>query len=206
MKRLVIFGCGGHARSVADVALSSGILELLFVDRNARPAERVLGFPVITDAEFASLHMRKPSVIVALGDNREREQVFDGLVKSGFSAIALVAHDAHRGVGVAIGVGSFVGSGAHLGPEASIGQNTIINTRAVIEHGARVEAHSHVSVNATLAGFVHIGERVMIGVGATVIDRVSICSETVVGAGSVVVEDIVEPGTYVGIPARRIRS
>lgn len=206
LKCLVIFGCGGHARSVADVALSNGIREMLFVDAKARPSERLLGFPVITEVEFTSMNMQKPIFLVALGDNQTRERVFGELVKRGLSPVDLVAHDAHRGVGVTIGAGTFVGNGAHLGPEVNIGQNTIINTRAVVEHGTHVGTHSHVAVNATLAGFVHVGDRVMIGASATIIDRVSICSDAIVGAGSVVVRDIVEPGVYMGVPARPLRD
>lgn len=203
-KPLVIFGCGGHARSVADVALSNGIGEILFVDPNARPAERVLGFPVITDIEFASKPRPDAAFFVALGDNRQRQEVFDRLVTDGMLPVALVARGIYRGAGVTIGDGAFVGAGAHLGPEARIGPNTIINTRSIVEHGSTVGAHTHVAVNVTLAGFVHIGDRAMIGAGATVIDRVSICSDTIIGAGSVVIADITEAGTYVGAPVRRV--
>jgi serine acetyltransferase len=34
---------------------------------------------------------------------------------------------------------------------------------------------------------------------------VKLCDDVVVGAGAVVARDIVEPGTYVGVPARRVR-
>ena len=36
---LLIMGCGGHARSVADIALHIGFKELLFVDHGARAGE-----------------------------------------------------------------------------------------------------------------------------------------------------------------------
>lgn len=48
-----------------------------------------------------------------------------------------------------------------------------------------------------------VGDWVSIGSNATILP-VRICSEVVIGAGSVVTADIVEPGTYVGNPARRI--
>ena len=54
------------------------------------------------------------------------------------------------------------------------------------------------------AGRCHIGRLVMIGAGATVIDRIRICDNVVIGAGTTVVRDIIEPGTYVGTPARRL--
>lgn len=44
-----------------------------------------------------------------------------------------------------------------------------------------------------------------IGAGATVKNNLIICEKTVVGAGAAVVRNIEEPGTYVGVPARRIK-
>ena len=51
-----------------------------------------------------------------------------------------------------------------------------------------------------------IGEGAWIGAGATVSNNISICQDCVIGAGAVVVKDIVEKGTYVGVPARNIST
>lgn len=51
-----------------------------------------------------------------------------------------------------------------------------------------------------------MGNNVFCGVGSTIIDKISICDDVVIGAGAVVIEDIVEPGTYVGIPAKEYIS
>ena len=50
----------------------------------------------------------------------------------------------------------------------------------------------------------NIGNYVSIGSNATILP-VSICDHVVIGAGAVVTEDITEPGTYVGNPAKRIK-
>jgi acetyltransferase-like isoleucine patch superfamily enzyme len=63
-----------------------------------------------------------------------------------------------------------------------------------------------VSVNATVAGRCRVGDRVFLGAGSVVIDGVSIADDIVIGAGAVVVDDLHESGTYVGAPARRVRS
>lgn len=48
-----------------------------------------------------------------------------------------------------------------------------------------------------------IGNNVSIGSNATILP-VKICDKVVIGAGAVVTKDIVEPGVYVGNPARKI--
>lgn len=48
-KDLVIVGCGGHARSVADVAMSCGVCDFIFWDINARENEKLFAFPVLSN-------------------------------------------------------------------------------------------------------------------------------------------------------------
>ncbi len=191
---LIILGCGGHARSVADVALANGIEELIFVDDNARPQEKIWEFNVLKNLPSITA-----PIIIALGDNQQRADRF----AQQKNVTSLIALSAHIGKNARIEPGVFVANGAHIGPNAQIGANTIINTHAVIEHDCTIGKHCHISVNATVAGKCDIGDFVMLGAGATVIDGIKICSNVIIGAGAVVIQDITEPGTYVGIPARK---
>jgi acetyltransferase-like isoleucine patch superfamily enzyme len=50
---------------------------------------------------------------------------------------------------------------------------------------------------------VFVGEGSWIGAGVSVNNNIKICSGCMIGAGAVVVKDIIEPGTYIGIPARK---
>ena len=43
------------------------------------------------------------------------------------------------------------------------------------------------------------------GTGAHILQGLTISDDTIVGAGAVVTKDITEPGTYVGVPARKIK-
>jgi acetyltransferase-like isoleucine patch superfamily enzyme len=53
-------------------------------------------------------------------------------------------------------------------------------------------------------GSTYIGNGVSIGSNATILP-VKICDNVVIGAGAVVTKDIVESGTYIGSPARKLR-
>jgi acetyltransferase-like isoleucine patch superfamily enzyme len=74
-----------------------------------------------------------------------------------------------------------------------------------VEHDNLIGDFAHISVGAKLAGTVTIGPESWIGIGAVVSNNLSICGGCMVGAGAVVVKNITEPGTYVGVPARRIK-
>ena len=203
-KKLIILGFGGHARSVADVALACGYLDLLFVDSNAVPGESFLGYPVVQ--EFGHLDDSWCDAFAASGDGRQRREQCLTIARAGLQLVTLIAPSASVGAGSVIGPGCTVGHHAHIGPMAKIGRACIINTGAVVEHESRVGGYAHVSVNSTIAGRSELGAFSMLGAGATITDKVKVAGNVVVGAGAAVVASIESAGTYVGVPARKRNS
>ncbi|MEJ8293832.1 NeuD/PglB/VioB family sugar acetyltransferase [Delftia tsuruhatensis] len=200
---MIIFGFGGHARSVADVALSAGYESLFFIDENARSNENFLGHPVFRS--LSSLDEVACDAISASGDNLRREKHCEEIEARGFKLISLISPLASLGAGSLIAEGGFIAHHAHVGPMASIGRGAIVNTGAIIEHESSVGGFSHVSVKAVIAGRSGLGNFSMLGAGAVVIDGISVGSHVVIGAGAVVCNDITEPGVYVGIPAHKLK-
>ena len=199
---IVIIGCGGHARSVADVLLNNQKLrdekneDFYFVDENAKPEERIFGRNVYSHVVDESNY-----VILAIGDNEKRKQYYERQVS--FSYLNLISQDAYIGTETHMGDGNFIAHRAYVGPECIIGKGNIINTGASIDHECKIGNFSHIAVGATLAGKVVIGDRVFVGAGATIIDGIQIGDDIVIGAGSTVVSDLMVPGVYIGTPARR---
>lgn len=199
---LVVLGFGGHARSVADVALRAGIDRLLFVDEAARPGEGFAGF--VAQRHWPEL---QPGwcAFPASGDAGRRKDLMSAAEARGFEICALLSPSAYVGVEAVVHKGAMIAHRAHIGPGATIGAGAIVNTAAVIDHETQIGEYCHIAVNATVAGRCVIGRGVMIGAGAVVVDNVRVCDGVTVGAGTVVVRNITEPGTYVGSPARRLR-
>lgn len=201
---LVIFGCGGHARSVADVAVTSGWKDIIFVDPKAQPEEKIMGFSVIN--EYLADRPDDTDFFIGIGDNIQRDSLFNRIIQSGFSPVNIISPNAHISKYAKLGFGIFVGNNAHIGPEATIHHNSIINTHAVIEHECEIGYHVHIAIGALVAGRSKIGSGCFIGAGAIIRDGTKIHANTVIGAGGVVVSDIIEEGTYVGIPVKKINS
>lgn len=141
------------------------------------------------------------NAFLAIGDNQRRE-LFWTQYSSLFNLLTIISGSSEVSSFATVGKNVFVGNFAHVGPEVSIGDNTIINTAAIIEHEVKIGCHSHVGPNATISGRTQIGDRVFIGVGAVVKDSIRIGSDIVVGAGAVVVKDLLDPGVYIGCPAK----
>jgi sugar O-acyltransferase (sialic acid O-acetyltransferase NeuD family) len=200
MSGVLILGYGGHARSVADVALSLGVKQLLFVDSNARPNEKFGAFPVLSD--WMQELPEGWAVMPASGDNANREEQIEQVAKRGWPLATLIAPTATIGFGASVGAGTLVAHHAHVGPMAKLGVGCIINTGAIIEHECTVGNSTHISVNATVAGRVRIGSRCFLGANSTVIDGVNIVDDVTLGAAACAHRNLVAPGTYVGVPAR----
>lgn len=94
---------------------------------------------------------------------------------------------------------------AVVNPSAKIGKHCIINTGAIVEHDNVLGDYVHLSPNATLTGGATVGECTHIGAGASTKQVISITNNCVIGAGASVVKDITESGTYVGVPARKMK-
>jgi acetyltransferase-like isoleucine patch superfamily enzyme len=86
----------------------------------------------------------------------------------------------------------------------TISDNVLLNTASRISHHSTIRSHCFVAPGVTIAGKVTIEECCFLGVGSTIFDNVSIPSGTLIGGGAVVVRSIVQAGTYIGVPAKKV--
>ena len=202
-ERVIVIGASGHGKVAADIVRSSGDTLLGFLDDNALLPPEIAGIPVLGKvADYANYP--DASFVIGIGSSAVREKIarqLDGV--RWYTAIHPAA--VVSALDVQVGEGSVVMANAVLNPSARVGKHSIINTAAVVEHDNRIGDFAHVSVGARLGGTVSIGNHSWIGMGATVSNNVSICACCMIGAGAVVIRDIKESGTYVGVPAGKIK-
>jgi acetyltransferase EpsM len=211
MKKIVIWGAGGHALVLADAIRSGGQYEVagFLVDAQytsaTRPsvASKILGGPEQMGAILAD---GIDLAVVGVGDCGKRLELAALLEAAGFCLATVVHPRAIIAAGVDLGVGTFIAAGAIVNPGVRIERNVIINTGAIIDHECRIGAGAHVSPGARLAGNVIIGQAAWIGIGATVVDDVAVGARTVIGAGAVVLADVPEGVVAYGVPAKTIKT
>lgn len=202
MNRLVILGANGHGKVVADIASKCGYKEIVFLDDNER-IKYCMEYPVIGKCSDIGLYL-EDDFVIAIGNPQTREKMQKQIINSCGKIVSLIHPSAVIASGVQIGKGTVVMAGAVINPDSKIGDGCIINTGATVDHDNVIEDFVHVSVGSHLAGTVRIGKSTWTGVGAVVSNNISICEKCVIGAGAVVVRDIVEEGTYVGVPAKKV--
>ena len=99
-----------------------------------------------------------------------------------------------------------VGAQAMVGSKAAIGLGVVQNALSSIEHDDSIGDFCFLGTGAILCGRVSTGEGVFVGGGATVKPGVNIGARSTIGTGAVVVKDVPDDATYVGNPARAMRS
>jgi sugar O-acyltransferase (sialic acid O-acetyltransferase NeuD family) len=201
--RPLILGASGHGRVVADIASRLNRYEqIAFLDDDEGKTS-ALDHPVLGTVATVDRYLEDFDVFVAVGDNQVRQRLQLGLQARSASLATLVHPSAVLGSQVSLGAGTAVMAGAVINCGSVVGRGCIINTSASLDHDNVLEDFVHISPGAHLAGTVHVGEGTWIGIGACVINNLRLAGGCRIGAGAVVISDIVERGTYVGIPARR---
>lgn len=196
--QIVIIGAGGQGRVCADIARLMGYAEILFLDDG--DASCAVG----KTADYTK-YLQNADLFVAIGNAVVRRRIQTMLEENGAQIATLIHPSAVLANNVAIGKGTVIMAGAVINPGAVVGEGAIINTCASVDHDCRIGDYAHVTVGARICGTVEIGEDTWIGAGATVIQNLSICAGCMIGAGAVVIKSITEKGTYVGVPARKVK-
>lgn len=206
VKKIMIVGAGGHARTVARIVRAMGCYRFIgFVDRDRKKGalvgdSQVLGGDdIIERCELADACVSIGVGIVRASDVRKR--LFETCEKRGYSFVVLRDPSATIASDAKLGRGAQVLPNAVVHPGAKVGDNTIVNTAAVVEHDCVVGPHSHIAPGAILGGGAKVGSCCMIGMGARVLPNVVVGDNVTVGAGAVVVDDVPEGVTVCGVPA-----
>lgn len=208
-KNVIIIGAGGHSKVIADIIVKSQDNVLGFLDDNI-PINTVIikekNLKVLGKIED-SLKLKEKNndivFVVGIGNNKTRKAIAENYPDLNY--YTAIHPSSQIALDVKIEDGTVIMANTCINASTIIGKHCIINTGAIIEHDNIIEDYVHISPNATVCGTVKIGELTHIGVGSTIKNNINICSNCIIGAGAVVVKKIEEKGTYVGVPAKKIK-
>lgn len=207
IEKILILGGGGHAKVVVSILKKRRDFEIVGYTDN-EDFGPVLGVPYLGRdevlKELKARYARCAAVlgIGYLGNSDLREQLAEKLRAIGFVMPAIISPQAVINEGVVIGDGTVVMDGVIINVGTRIGRYAILNTRASIDHDCEIDDFVHIAPGATLGGGVRVGARTLVGIHAAVLQYKTIGERCIIGAGAVVVHDCLQPGTYMGVPAR----
>ena len=201
---LIIIGASGHGKVVADIAYKMKKWDRIEFLDDDDSLTHCLDYEVIGKVEDVEKYKEEADFFVAIGNNAIRENIQEKLIKHGLEVVSLIHPSVVLGTGVEIGIGTAVMAGTIINSSTKIGKGCIINTSSSLDHDNIIEDYVHISPGVRTAGSVNIGKGTWLGIGSVVSNNANICSGCIVGTGAAVVKDITEPGTYVGVPVRKI--
>jgi acetyltransferase EpsM len=166
MQSCIIYGTGGHARTLEELAIKGGYTIAAFFDDGIPKVAAGGRIPV---SRYSAEFNRDCPVVIAIGNNAVRKKI--------------AAAVSHRYCTLA-------DSSAIISQDVVIGEGTVVLPGAIIQAGARIGAHCIVNIGSAVdhevivGDFVHVGPKCYIGGGAVIGDGVSI------GAGTVVMRNV----------------
>lgn len=197
-------GCSGHGKVAADIAVKTEQYDqIYFLDDNPKNGS-CMQFPVVGNCDYKEIFLRD-EVFVAIGNSRIREKLMERYKSRGLKLTNLIHPNTSIGINVKMGSGIIIMAGTVINPDTELGDGVIVNTGATIDHDNYIADYAHISVGAHLAGTVSIGRHTWVGAGAVVSNSISVCDDVMIGAGAAVIRNIEDCGTYVGVPARKIK-
>ena len=201
---LLVWGAGGHAAVIADIAVLSGKTVVGFIDdsQNERVGSTWCNKPVF-DLPTAESLIRNGvrHAAVAIGNPRIRLAKAEILNSWGSQLATLVHPRAIVAESAILGEGTVVCAGAVVQPLARLGTLCIVNTLASVDHECELAGAVHLCPGVHLGGHVKAGMGAWVGIGTTVRDRIHLGEWCLIGAGSTVVNDIAANVLSFGVPA-----
>ena len=196
---LVLIGGGGHALSVASAikAEVAGYVDLI-------PKESMPWTYLGNDDEYLNRGSDNEVIITLVSGSDCILEMRKKLIAryDSFVSKSHVSPDAILDESAATGAGSVVMRRAVVNCRSILGRHCVVNTGAIVEHDCCIGNNVFIGPGAVICGGVTIGDDVYIGAGAVVRPGSTICSGCIIGLGAAVVNDLDEPGTYIGVPAK----
>lgn len=202
---LVIYGAGGHAKVIVDMAEKSGRRIIAVLDDDpGRRGMLLMGHAVLGgwDRVADLVAGGAARFVVAIGTNRARLAVARRLADAGAAFLPVVHPSAIIASRVDIGAGTVLMAGVVVNPETRIGSHAIVNTGASVDHDCVIGDGVHVAPGCRICGEAAVGDGALLGVGAVVLPGCRVGAGAVVGAGATVTADVADGMVVVGTPAR----
>lgn len=201
-KDIYLIGAGGHAKVIIALLEEQGRKCLGIFDDNQKLWGTKLWDIPITGPIVSLPDKQNISAVIAIGNNEVRRNISKNFMNVRWDTLVHPHAWIHKSV--TIKEGTVIFAGVVIQPDTVLGAHTIINTSASIDHDCRIGNFCHIAPGCHLAGGVQMGDCSFLGVNSAVLPCINISSDIVVGANGVVINDLLIPGTYVGVPVNMV--
>lgn len=209
MLKKYIFGTKGFAKEVEFIIFDNDAsANVTFVSENNSEdlGTKINGRDVISESDFFNI-LEPLECYIAVGSPKIRKKIYDKLKDKTNIVFPNLIHKSavYDSRFLHLGMGNIVCANSSITTNIKFGNFIHINLNCTVGHDTIIGDFVTCSPNCNISGNVVIGDNVYLGTNCIIIEKKNIVSNTVVGAGCVVVKDLLETGTYVGMPAKKIK-
>lgn len=212
MNDIAIIGGGGFGREVQWLIDRINSQEkawnlIGYIDDSIKAGTLINGIPVLGGVDLLLNCTENLAVTCAIGSSATRKRVMERVM---FNKNISFPNSIDPSVLISdrlkLGQGTIICAGSIITVNITIKDFVIINLDCTVGHDAVLESYVTMYPSVNISGNVILEEAVEMGTGSQIIQGKRIIRNSIVGAGAVVVNDLTEPGTYVGVPARRVNK
>ncbi len=214
MRDIVVIGASGLAKEAAfllkDINSEENKWNILgFIDNDENNIGKIInGFEVIgTDKWFNNLDTSICAVF-AIGNPLVVQNLSKKLVGNNFLKFPNIVHPGVVGdwENIKMGIGNVICAGNVLTTSIVIGDFNYFNLSCTLGHDLIIGNGNIINPMVSISGGVKIEDGILIGTGTQILQYLTISKNLIVGASSLVTKDLVTPGTYIGVPAKKFED
>ncbi len=210
MKKIAIFGTGGLAKELLDLAWDQGYRDICFLEKNVQKQQTLLGFPILSESALADFD--DSDFAIGIADPKIRKKIYELYPYLNYPN--LIHSQASLGYAVltqlADSKGVVIAAGARITNSCKFGDFIIVSFNSTIGHDCKLNSFVSVMPGVNISGCIELKEAVYIGTNATILPGQSpnhlkcLGEYSTIGAGSLVLKDTQAYTTYVGSPVREL--
>ncbi len=201
-------GFGGVTHGLAETLNETGHIweDILFIEDDPQKAcaEKKI---VLFDDFKKQYSPEKAEIVIAAGEPRTREILFDKVKKEGYHLPNMIHPWAECRKTVTLGEGNIILAFAYVSASGvTIGNNNIIMPYAQVSHDNRIGSHCVITSSVNLSGTTIMKDRAYIGTGAKLREGITVGADAIVGMGAVVTKSVDDESVVMGMPAKEVRK
>lgn len=207
---IYIVGFGGFAREVyshcKELEDNKELCIKGFITTNIDKKE-YNGIPIYDEADF---DYAGKNVVIGVGNPILREKIWQKIFYTFGRNVYFPNIISPRAIllnkkSINMGIGNVICAGTILTCDIKIKNFVQLNLNTTIGHDCYLGNFMTTAPGVNISGCVKAEKGTYFGTNSSVLENIHIVDDVIIGAGAVVVRDIMEKGTYVGIPAKRIK-
>ena len=172
-KKLLLVGAGGFGRMVLELAMCQ--YDCAFIDDGQPVGVEICGIPVVGSlADLPELRKEYGLLVVGIGSNQFRAQVYEKAKALGYGFPNIIAPSAYISPYAKLGRGCVVLQNACVQNGASVGNGVLLNAGTEIHCDAVVGDYALIYTNSVIRTGATVGNIARIGSNCTVCNHATV--------------------------------